>query len=72
MIALTNRKEADMSDDRNKTGKADRIRINVNQEHELRDWSAKFHVTPDELRAAVERVGVMAKDVERELQSRRH
>ena len=42
-----------MSDDRSKTGQADRIRINVNQEHELRDWSAKFHVTPGELRAAV-------------------
>ena len=56
-----------MSDDRSKTGKADRIRINVEQEHELRDWSAKFHVTEDELRAAVDKVGVMAKDVEREL-----
>ncbi|MGH8213434.1 MAG: DUF3606 domain-containing protein [Rhodanobacteraceae bacterium] len=61
-----------MSDDRSKTGQEDRIRINVNQEHELRDWSAKFDVTPEELRAAVDKVGVMAKDVERELQSHSH
>ena len=60
-----------MSDDTSKSGQADRIRINVHQEHELRDWSAKFHVTPEELRAAVAKVGVMAKDVERELQSHR-
>jgi len=61
-----------MSDDRSRTGQADRVRINANQEHELRDWSAKFRVTPGELRAAVDKVGVMAKDVERELQSHRH
>jgi hypothetical protein len=65
-------KEADMSDDTSKTGKADRLRINVNQEHELRDWSTKFGVMPDELREAVDKVGVMAKDVERELQSHHH
>jgi len=31
-----------MADDKTKTGKADRDRINVNEDYELRDWSKKF------------------------------
>jgi hypothetical protein len=56
-----------MADDKNQTGSPDRERINVNEEYELRDWSQKFKVTPEELKRAVEKVGVMADDVEREL-----
>ena len=56
-----------MSDDKNKSGKQDRERININEPYELRDWAAKFNVTPEELRKAVEEVGVMAEDVERQL-----
>ena len=56
-----------MADDKTKTGQQDDIRINVNQDHELRDWSKKFGVTHDELKAAVKAVGVMAKDVEAHL-----
>ena len=56
-----------MSDDKSKTGKSDRDRINVEEEYELRDWSEKFGVTPDELKSAVRRVGPMAKDVQKHL-----
>jgi Protein of unknown function (DUF3606) len=56
-----------MSDDNKKPGSQDRLRINVNEDYELRDWSKKFNVTPDRLKEAVKKVGVMAADVEKEL-----
>ena len=56
-----------MPDDPTKTGAGDRERINVNQEHEVRYWCEKFGVTPEDLKCAVEDVGPMAKDVEKEL-----
>jgi hypothetical protein len=56
-----------MADDKSKTGAADRSRINVNEDYELQDWSRKFGVTKDELRAAVKAVGPMADDVRRHL-----
>ncbi|MBI2769812.1 MAG: DUF3606 domain-containing protein [Burkholderiales bacterium] len=56
-----------MSDDTSKTGKQDRDRINVNEDYELRDWSKKFGCSPEQLKAAVRKVGVMASDVEKEL-----
>jgi hypothetical protein len=56
-----------MADDKSKTGKADRDRINVNEPYELRDWSNKFGCTPGELKAAVQKVGPMAKDVQKHL-----
>ena len=58
-----------MADDKAKTGQADRIRINVNEEYELNDWSAKFGVTRWEVKAAVRKVGPMARDVARALGS---
>ena len=59
-----------MSDDTSKSQGQDRQRINVNQDYELRDWSKKFGVTPDELKRAVAKVGDRASDVERELKSK--
>jgi hypothetical protein len=56
-----------MSDDLDKRGPADRTRVNVNEDYEARYWANKWGVSEDELRAAVERVGVMASDVERAL-----
>jgi hypothetical protein len=56
-----------MSDDLDKRGPADRTRVNVNEDYEARYWASKWGVSEDELRAAVERVGVMASDVERAL-----
>jgi hypothetical protein len=56
-----------MADDKTKKGSQDRLRINVHEDYELRYWSKKFGVTRDELKAAVQKVGVMAKNVETEL-----
>ena len=58
-----------MADDRTKTGRADRERINIHESYELRDWSAKLGVTSWEIKAAVRKVGPMAKDVARALGS---
>jgi hypothetical protein len=59
-----------VADDRNNTGNPDRQRINTNQPHELRDWSEKFGVSPEELKAAVAQVGNQAADVEQHLRAR--
>lgn len=56
-----------MSDDKSKTGSPDRKRINLNEDYEVRDWSARFGVSEERLRAAVAKVGSMADDVEAEL-----
>lgn len=56
-----------MSDNLNNRGPADRSRVNVNEAYEARYWANKWGVSEEELRAAVERVGVMADDVERAL-----
>ena len=59
-----------MADDPNIRGGADRKRINVDQDYELRHWSEKFGVSPDELRRAVQAVGPMADAVEQHLRGR--
>ncbi|TMH62713.1 MAG: DUF3606 domain-containing protein [Betaproteobacteria bacterium] len=53
-----------MADDLSNRGPADRARIDVNQEHEVRYWTKKFGCTSTELRNAVQAVGVMADKVE--------
>jgi len=58
-------------DDKKKPGGQDRSRINVNEDYELRDWSKKFGVTPDELKAAVKVAGANASAVENYLKSGR-
>lgn len=58
-----------MADSTDQAGGQDRKRINVNQDHELRDWSKKFGVSPDQLKKAVQKVGDRAEAVERELKS---
>lgn len=52
-----------MSDDKTQRGGQDRQRINVNEVYELRDWAAKFGVSPEQLREAVARVGDRADEV---------
>ena len=59
----------DMADDRSKRGPQDRSRINLSEDYEVRYWSKKFRVTPDLLRAAVEKVGTTADAVEKELKA---
>jgi len=56
-----------MADDKSKTGPADASRINVHEDYEITYWTKKFGVTADQLKAAVQKVGVMAKDVEKAL-----
>ena len=60
-----------MSDDPTQRGDQDRLRINVNQDYELQDWSKKFGVTSDELKKAVAEVGDRAEDVGKLLDRRR-
>ncbi|WP_244832526.1 DUF3606 domain-containing protein [Caballeronia sp. TF1N1] len=60
-----------MSDDKNNRGPADRSRINVHEDYELRYWSDKFGCTHDQLKAAVKAVGVMAVDVEAYLKKKK-
>jgi hypothetical protein len=56
-----------MSDDKSVTGSADQSRINVNEDCELRDWSTRLGVTPEELKKAVEKVGTSANAVRKHL-----
>ena len=52
----------------NKTKKADdRRRIDVHETYEFGYWSRKFGVSREQLAEAVQKVGPMAADVEREL-----
>lgn len=48
-------------------GPADRSRINVHEDYELRYWSQHFGVAPERLVAAVRAVGPMVADVKRHL-----
>ena len=56
-----------MADDKKKTGKHDRIRVNVHQRHELRYWGMALGVTAQRLREATAKVGPMVSDVKRYL-----
>ena len=60
-----------MSDDKSKSGGQDRTRISLGEDYEVRDWSKKFGVTPEELKAAVKAVGNEAAAVEAHLKGKR-
>jgi hypothetical protein len=53
-----------MSDDTSKRGPADRQRVNVDEDYEVRYWTEKWNVSEERLRQAVAAAGVMADDVE--------
>ena len=53
-----------MADDLTSRGGRDRARIDIHQDYELRDWSKKFGVSPEELKKAVADVGTEADKVE--------
>jgi uncharacterized protein DUF3606 len=55
-----------MSDNNSKTV-ADRNRINIHEDQELRYWSHRLGVSRDELKRAVSKVGAKADDVARVL-----
>ncbi|MEO8805021.1 MAG: DUF3606 domain-containing protein [Burkholderiaceae bacterium] len=56
-----------MSDDLSKRGPADRARININEPHEIAYWSKALACSEEELRRAVDAVGVMATEVRQHL-----
>jgi hypothetical protein len=56
-----------MADDRTMTGQADRIRINLNEDYEVRYWTEKWGVSREELAAAVHAAGPMVMDVAKKL-----
>lgn len=60
-----------MSDDKNNRGSQDRSRINTSEDYELDYWTAKFGVSRDELRNAVDQVGSSADAVEEYLKNNR-
>ena len=56
-----------MADDKGDRGPQGRNRINLSEDYEVRYWSQKFGVTPEQLRDAVQKVGNSAAAVEQEL-----
>lgn len=59
-----------MADNLKTRGPRDGKRINVNERWELNYWAKKLGVTPLRLRNSVKRVGTMAGNVRRDLESR--
>jgi hypothetical protein len=60
-----------MPDSTTLRGAQDRERINIHQDHELRDWARRFNATPQQIKDAVGRVGDRAADVEMDLKGTR-
>ncbi len=56
-----------MSDDLKNRGVQDRLRINVQEDHEVRYWTQELRVSREQLEAAVKAVGVMVADVRKHL-----
>jgi Protein of unknown function (DUF3606) len=59
-----------MPDDKTKRGPQDAQRVNVHEEYEIQYWTRHFGCTRTQLISAVNKVGVMVKDIERELRGR--
>lgn len=56
-----------MADDLSNRGPQDRSRINIEEEWEVRYWSQKLGVTPQQLKDAVKTVGPSADAVQKQL-----
>jgi Protein of unknown function (DUF3606) len=56
-----------MPDNTANRGPADRSRINVHEDYEVRYWTNHFGITAAQLHAAVRAVGPMVADVRRHL-----
>lgn len=56
-----------MSDDTNNRGPADRARISVEQDHEVRYWTQALDCTEEQLREAVAAVGPSVDEVRQHL-----
>jgi Protein of unknown function (DUF3606) len=59
-----------MPDDRSRRGSPDRERINIHDEHEVRNWAMSLKVTPEQLKAAVSKVGTSADQVRQYLRGK--
>jgi hypothetical protein len=60
-----------VTDNKKKTGRQDRTRVNVREPYELAYWTTKFGCTAARLVAAVGAVGVMAADVRKHLKNKK-
>jgi len=58
-----------MPDNLSNRGRPDRDRININEEHELRNWAQSLGVTLERVKEAVEAVGDRADKVREHLQA---
>ena len=56
-----------MADDKSNRGPADRARINVNEEYEVRYWTKELGIREQRLRELVSKHGVMSADIRRAL-----
>jgi hypothetical protein len=56
-----------MSDDKSKTGKADRDRVSASEDYEVKDLAQKFGITTAQALAAIKSAGPMRKDIEAHL-----
>ncbi len=56
-----------MADNLTKNESQRRERAIARQDYELRYWSDKWHVSQEDVKRAIEKVGPMVKDVAREL-----
>ena len=54
-------------DDKTQQGAADRSRINLNEDHEIAYWTRNLEVPEDELRNAVQQVGMSVEAVKKYL-----
>jgi hypothetical protein len=59
-----------MADNLKKRGKADRMRINVDEKWEFRYWKGRLGISGQQLGAAVRKVGPMVAAVRRYLKDR--
>jgi hypothetical protein len=60
-----------MADDTSIRTQADRTRINLSQEHEVRYWTQELGCTPEELKAAVQAAGNSVEKVREYVKQRR-
>jgi len=60
-----------MPDNNTKRGKADRIRININEKYEFQRWKKLLGVSGQALAGAVRVVGPMVEDVKAYLKTKR-
>jgi hypothetical protein len=56
-----------MADNLNDRGARDRSRVNMHEDYEVRYWTQKWGVTKEQLVQAVQKAGVSAEAVAREL-----